>query len=304
MRLVTFAPSPRDPARAGVLLPDGGVLDLGEEARLRGRALPFDAGDLVSLIASGEAGLRAVRELLAAPRSKGSALAGVRLLAPIPRPRKNVFCVGWNYLEHFQEGEKWRQAKTDLPAHPVFFSKATSAVNGPYDPIPWDPKVTTQVDWEVELGVVVGKRGKNIPEERGLDHVFGYTVVNDVSARDIQKGHGGQWHKGKSLDGYCPMGPWIATADEVDPSDLRVITRVNGEVKQDSSTRYMYFKIPRLLAELSLGLTLEPGDLLSTGTPPGVGFARTPPEWLKQGDVMETEIVGLGLLRNVIGGQG
>jgi len=302
LRLVTFAPAPRDPARVGVLLPDGGVLDLGEEARLRGRTLPFDAGDLVSLIASGEAGLQAVRELAAAPRSKGPALAGVRLLAPIPRPRKNVFCVGWNYLEHFQEGEKWRQAKTDLPAHPVFFSKATSAVNGPYDPIPWDPKVTTQVDWEVELGVVVGKRGKNIPEERGLDHVFGYTVVNDVSARDIQKGHGGQWHKGKSLDGYCPMGPWIATADEVDPSDLRVITRVNGVVKQDSSTRHLYFKIPRLLAELSLGLTLEPGDLLSTGTPPGVGFARTPPEYLKAGDVLETEIVGLGLLRNVVGG--
>lgn len=302
MRFVTFAPAPGSPPRVGALLPDGGVLDLGEEARLRGRALPFDAGDLISLVASGEAGLSAARELAAAPRSRGSPLASVRLLAPIPRPRKNVFCVGWNYLEHFQEGEKFREKKTDLPAHPVFFSKATSAVNGPYDPIPWDERVTTQVDWEVELGVVVGKPGKNIPEERGFDHVFGYTVVNDVSARDLQKGHGGQWHKGKSLDGFCPMGPWIATADEVDPSDLRVITRVNGVVKQDSSTRHLYFKIPRLLAELSLGLTLEPGDVLSTGTPPGVGFARTPPEYLKPGDVLETEIVGLGLLRNVVGG--
>ena len=300
MRLATFSPAPADPARVGVLLPGGGILDLAEEARRRGRTLPFD--DMISLIAAGEAGLAAVRDLAAAPGARGLQLDRVRLRAPIPRPRKNVFCVGWNYLEHFQEGEKFRQAKTDLPAHPVFFSKATSAVNGPYDPIPWDPSVTTQVDWEVELGVVVGKAGKNIPEERGLEHVFGYTVLNDVSARDLQRAHGGQWHKGKSLDGYCPMGPWIATADEVDPADLRVITRVNGVVKQDSSTRHLYFKIPRLLSELSLGLTLEPGDLVSTGTPQGVGFARTPPEYLKLGDVLETEIVGLGLLRNVVGG--
>lgn len=300
MRLATFSPAPADPARVGVLLPDGGILDLAEEARRRGRTLPFD--DMISLIAAGEAGLAAVRDLADAPGARGLPLDRVRLRAPIPRPRKNVFCVGWNYLEHFQEGEKFRQAKTDLPAHPVFFSKATSAVNGPYDPIPWDPSVTTQVDWEVELGVVVGKAGKNIPEERGLEHVFGYTVLNDVSARDLQRAHGGQWHKGKSLDGYCPMGPWIATADEVDPTDLRVITRVNGAVKQDSSTRHLYFKIPRLLSELSLGLTLEPGDLISTGTPQGVGFARTPPEYLKLGDVLETEIVGLGLLRNVVGG--
>ncbi len=300
MRLATFSPAPADPARVGALLPDGGILDLAEEARRRGRALPFD--DMISLIAAGEAGLAAVRDLVASPGARGLPLDRVRLRAPIPRPRKNVFCVGWNYLEHFQEGEKFRQAKTDLPAHPVFFSKATSSVNGPYDPIPWDPSVTTQVDWEVELGVVIGKAGKNIPEERGLEHVFGYTVVNDVSARDLQRAHGGQWHKGKSLDGYCPMGPWIATADEVDPADLRVITRVNGAVKQDSSTRHLYFKIPRLLSELSLGLTLEPGDLVSTGTPQGVGFARTPPEYLKLGDVLETEIVGLGLLRNVVGG--
>lgn len=302
MRLVTFSPAPGEGPRTGVLVPDGGVLDLGEEARLRDRALPFDPRDMISLVAAGEAGLAAVKELAAAPRSRPAPLARVHLHAPIPRPRKNVFCVGWNYLEHFEEGEKFRQTKTELPAHPVFFSKATSAVNGPYDPIPWDPKVTTHVDWEVELGVVVGKPGKNIPEERGFEHVFGYTVVNDVSARDLQKRHGGQWHKGKSLDGYCPMGPWIATADEVDPSDLRVVCRVNGAVKQDSSTRHMYFKIPRLLAELSLGLTLEPGDVLSTGTPSGVGFARTPPEYLKAGDVVETEIFGLGLLRNVVGG--
>ncbi len=301
MRLLTFIPRPGDPARIGLLRPDGDILDVALEVGLTGRALPFDAGDMVSLIASGESGLAALRDLAGAPQSKGLLADRVRFLAPIHRPRKNVFCVGWNYLEHFAEGEKFRQAKTDLPEHPVFFSKATNAVNGPFDPIPFDPRVSDKIDWEAELAVVIGERGKNIPEAEAMRHVFGYTVLNDVSARDLQRGHGGQWLKGKSLDGACPMGPFLVTADEVDPGDLRVLSRVNGVVKQDSSTRHMYFKIPRLLAELSLGLTLEPGDVLSTGTPPGVGFARTPPEYLKPGDVVETEIVGLGAMRNVIG---
>jgi 2-keto-4-pentenoate hydratase/2-oxohepta-3-ene-1,7-dioic acid hydratase in catechol pathway len=297
VRLLTFVPRPGDAPRLGLLRPDGGILDLAEEASHRGRSLPFDAGDMVSLIASGEAGLAAARELLASPRTGGLAMAAVRLLAPV-RPRKNVFCVGWNYLEHFKEGEAWRQTKVDLPEHPVFFSKATSAVSGPFDPIPYDPGVSQQVDWEAELGVVIGAPGKNIAEAYAMRHVFGYTVVNDVSARDIQKAHGGQWHKGKSLDGFCPMGPFLVTADEVDPGDLRIGCRVNGVAKQDSSTRHLYFKIPRLLAELSLGLTLEPGDVISTGTPSGVGFGRTPPEFMKPGDVLETEIEGLGTMRN------
>lgn len=299
MRLLTFVPRAGDAPRLGLLLPGGGILDLAEEARRRGRALPFDAGDMVSLIAAGEDGLAAARDLAASPRSAALALEAVRLRAPV-RPRKNVFCVGWNYLEHFKEGETWRKAKVDLPEHPVFFSKATSAVSGPFDPIPYDPRVSQQVDWEVELGVVVGAPGKNLAEAEAMRHVFGYTVVNDVSARDLQKAHGGQWHKGKSLDGFCPMGPFLVTADEVDPTDLRVQSRLNGVVKQDSSTRHLYFKIPRLIAELSLGLTLEPGDVISTGTPSGVGFARDPPEFMKPGDVLETEIAGLGTMRNPV----
>ncbi len=302
MRLLTFVPAPGAAPRVGLLRPGGEIADVAEEARLGKRSLPFDPGDMLSLVGSGEAGLAELRDLARDPRGGGLDPGAVRLLAPIPRPRKNVFCVGWNYLEHFQEGEKWRQAKQDLPEHPVFFSKATSAVNGPFDPIPFDPRVSEQVDWEAELGVVVGRPGRNIAEADAMRHVFGYTVVNDVSARDIQKRHGGQWHKGKSLDGFCPMGPWLVTADEVDPGDLRVVCRVNGVAKQDSSTRHLYFKIPRLLAELSLGLTLEPGDVLSTGTPSGVGFARTPPEYLKPGDVLETEIAGLGCMRNVVQG--
>jgi 2-keto-4-pentenoate hydratase/2-oxohepta-3-ene-1,7-dioic acid hydratase in catechol pathway len=302
VRLVTFAPASGASARVGLLRSESEVLDIGEEARLQGRALPFDAADMLSLIESGEAGLAALRALATAPRGEPLALGVLRVLAPIPRPRKNVFCVGWNYLEHFEEGERVRGTQQELPAHPVFFSKATTSVNGPFDPIPCDPKVTRRLDWEAELGVVIGKKCKNLTEAEALAHVFGYTVINDVSARDLQKGHGGQWHKGKSLDGCCPMGPALVTADEVDPSDLRVCCRVNGVAKQDSSTRFFYFKIPRLLAELSLGLTLEPGDVLSTGTPPGVGFARTPPEYLEPGDVVETEISGLGCMRNVVQG--
>jgi 2-keto-4-pentenoate hydratase/2-oxohepta-3-ene-1,7-dioic acid hydratase in catechol pathway len=301
MRLLTFS-LPQDAVpRVGVLRGPDVVLDVGEAARRANRTLPFYAGDLVSLIAAGPEALELVRGLKEA-REAVHPLGEVRVLAPIPRPRKNVFCVGWNYLEHFEEGKTIRGGQ-ELPEHPVFFSKAVTAVNGPYEPIALDAAVTTKLDWEVELGVVIGKAGKNIPEARALEHVFGYTVVNDVSARDLQRGHGGQWHKGKSLDGTCPMGPVIVTAEEIDATNLRVTTRVNGVAKQDSNTKHMYFKIPRLLAELSLGLTLEPGDVLSTGTPQGVGFARTPPEFLQPGDLLETEIEGIGVLRNRIQGE-
>jgi 2-keto-4-pentenoate hydratase/2-oxohepta-3-ene-1,7-dioic acid hydratase in catechol pathway len=193
-----------------------------------------------------------------------------------------------------------RKTGDELPKHPVFFSKAVTAVIGPFDPIPFDSRVSTKLDWEAELGVVIGRAGKNIAESEAMDHVFGYTVINDVSARDLQRRHGGQWLKGKSLDGTCPMGPCIVTRDERDGSNLRVATRVNGITKQDSRTTHMYFSLPRLIAELSLGMTLEPGDVLSTGTPPGVGFARTPPEFLAPGDILETEIEGIGCLRNPV----
>ncbi len=161
--------------------------------------------------------------------------------------------------------------------------------------------MSTKIDWEVELAVVIGRRGKNLTEGEAMDHVFGYCVLNDTTARDVQqKRHGGQWWKGKSLDGHAPMGPWIVTADAFDPSSRRLVSRVNGVVKQDGNTSQMYFKVPRLLAELSLGMTLEPGDVLSTGTPPGIGHARTPPEYLRPGDVLESEVEGIGVLRNPI----
>jgi 2-keto-4-pentenoate hydratase/2-oxohepta-3-ene-1,7-dioic acid hydratase in catechol pathway len=282
------------------VLTGDGVVDIGATADGIGLHLPFDATDMVSVIAAGEAGLATLNRLAATHGASLLPHATVRLLAPIPRPRKNVFCVGWNYVEHFQEGEAVRKSGDELPKHPVFFSKAATAIIGPDEPIPFDDRVSSKIDWEVELGVVIGKAGKNIAEADAIDHVFGYTVINDVSARDLQRRHGGQWLKGKSLDGTCPMGPCIVTRDELSYDDLRVMTRVNGLVKQDSRTSYMYFKLPRLIAELSLGMTLEPGDVLSTGTPQGVGFARTPPEFLAPGDVLESEIEGIGVLRNPV----
>jgi 2-keto-4-pentenoate hydratase/2-oxohepta-3-ene-1,7-dioic acid hydratase in catechol pathway len=302
MRFVTYSRTADPKPRVGVLTDGSRVLDLAEAAKASGRPLPFDPSDMVSLIAAGKEGLEAVRRLAAGGAGGAVALDAVRLHAPVPRPRKNVFCLGWNYLEHFKEGEAVRQSGQQIPDYPVFFSKTVTAVTGPRDPIPFDPKVSEKIDWEVELVVVIGTGGKNIPESRAMEHVFGYTAMNDVSARDLQRRHGGQWFKGKSLDGHCPMGPCIVTADEVDPNGLRVRTRVNGVTKQDSNTRHFYFKIPRVIAELSLGLTLEPGDLISTGTPEGVGFGRTPPEFLKPGDLLETEVEGVGVLQNRIGG--
>ncbi len=295
MRLLTFIPQSGTDSRVGVLHGDR-VTDL---TQLGGK-LPFDAHDMLSLIDAGDSALAWLKSN--APSSTATlALSQVKVLAPVPRPRKNVFCVGWNYLEHFKEGEKNRDAKVELPDHPVFFSKSPTSVNGPYDPIPYQAELMKMLDWEVELGVIIGRNGKNITEANAMQHIFGYTVVNDVSARDVQRRHGGQWFKGKSLDGACPMGPVIVTADEVDCNNLQVICRVNGVVKQDSNTSYMYFKIPRLLAEISAGMTLESGDIISTGTPQGVGMGRTPPEFLHPGDVLETEIVGFGVMRNTIG---
>jgi len=297
VRLLTFVQESESVHRLGVLRDADRIVDLWEVALRSPSRLPFDPSDMVSLIAAGPAALEAVRTVLREDAPTQSAHA-VRILAPIPRPRKGVLCVGWNYLEHFAEAGGIHQRGQDLPQRPTFFTKLSTTVIGPHDAIPFDPAVSVQLDWEAELGVVIGTGGRAIREEDALRHVFGYTVVNDVTARDLQRAHGGQWLVGKSLDGSCPMGPWIVTADEVDPNDLRVMTRVNGAVKQDSSTKYFYFKIPRLLAELSRGITLEPGDILSTGTPHGIGFSRTPQEFLEPGDLLETEIAGLGTLRN------
>ena len=295
MKLVTYSPLPAGQPRPGILV-DKRIIDI--PAALGASEA---TATMLGIIRAGAPMLEKLRALAAKKDAVTVALADVKLHAPIPRPAKNVFCVGWNYLEHFEEGAKKLHDDRELPKHPVFFSKVPTAVNGPYDTIPFPANVSTSMDWEVELGLIVGTGGKDITEADAMRHVFGYTVINDVSIRDVQRRHGNQWHKGKSFDGTCPMGPWIVTADEIDPENLRVTCRVNGVTKQDSSTRFLYFKLPRLIAELSAGMTIEPGDILSTGTPQGVGYARTPPEFLKPGDLLETEIEGIGVLRNPVG---
>jgi 2-keto-4-pentenoate hydratase/2-oxohepta-3-ene-1,7-dioic acid hydratase in catechol pathway len=301
LRLLTFAPKPGDTPRVGALAANGRIVDLGAAASKARTKLSFDPARMVSLIAAGEPALAEVRALVLSAPPDGPRAEDVRLFAPIPDPVRNVYAVGWNYLEHFEEGKGLRDANQTLPEHPVFFTKATHVVNGPFDTIPFDPSVSTLIDWEGELAVVIGRRGRNIPEEKALEFVFGFSVINDTTARDLQqKKHGGQWFKGKSLDGHGPMGPWIVTAAGFDYDNQHLVTRVNGVVKQDASTRQMYFKVPRIVSELSAGLTLEPGDIIATGTPPGIGYARKPPEFLKPGDVMETEIAGIGVIRNTI----
>jgi 2-keto-4-pentenoate hydratase/2-oxohepta-3-ene-1,7-dioic acid hydratase in catechol pathway len=283
MRLVTFQ-SDSGP-RLGVVRDDG--------------VIPVPGLDMLTLIEMGEAGLERARSASGSPLS----LASLTLLAPIPAPRRNVFCLGRNYAAHAKEralaGDKDREMK--LPEQPIFFTKATTSVNGPFADIPFDAHVSDKIDWEAELGVVVGKQGKNISRQNAMEYVFGYTVINDVSARDVQDGHGGQFFKGKSLDGACPMGPWLVTRDEVpDPHALRVTCRVNGVTKQNATAAEMIFDIPAIIEWLSLGMTLLPGDVIATGTPAGVGSARTPPEFLKPGDVVECEVERIGTIRNRI----
>jgi 2-keto-4-pentenoate hydratase/2-oxohepta-3-ene-1,7-dioic acid hydratase in catechol pathway len=298
LKLVTYSPVSGGAPRPGLVIDGNRIVDIPANVA----ATPgVDFSSMLGIIRGGDAARKALDALAATPSAASVAMTEVKLHAPIPRPAKNVFCVGWNYLEHFEEGAKKLQDSRELPQWPVFFSKAPTAVNGPYDNVPFDPAISTSLDWEVELGVVIGPGGKDIKAEDAMQHVWGYTVINDVSWRDLQRRHGGQWHKGKSLDGTCPMGPVLVTADSLDHTDLRVTCRVNGVTKQDSSTKFLYFKLPRLIHDLSMGMTLEAGDILSTGTPEGVGFARNPPEFLKPGDLLETEIEGIGTLRNPIG---
>ena len=259
--------------------------------------IPIPGLDMITLIEESEVRI----ERLRGTTGYILPLASLTLLAPIPNPRRNIFCVGMNYAAHAAESLRAKGLPVKLPDVPVFFTKATTTVTGPFADIPFDASVSTEIDWEVELGVVIGKAGKNIPRARAMEYVFGYTVLNDVSARDIQNSHGGQFFKGKSLDGACPMGPWIVMRDEIpNPHTLPLRCRVNGVVKQESNTSDFIFNIPALIEWFSKGMTLLPGDMIATGTPSGVGFARTPPEFLKPGDVVESEVVGIGMIRNKV----
>jgi 2-keto-4-pentenoate hydratase/2-oxohepta-3-ene-1,7-dioic acid hydratase in catechol pathway len=225
-------------------------------------------------------------------------LAAVHLLPPIARPPSDVIALGLNYVEHV--GETAADTKqVSLPTTPVLFSKAAGCISGPFDEIRVDRNVVQKVDWEVELALVIGRGGRDIRPSDAYDHVFGYMVANDVSGRDLQYLDGGQWYRGKSLDTFCPIGPWIVTRDELgEARDLHLEMRINGVVKQSASTSNMIFDIPTTIASITASRSIAPGDIVLTGTPSGVGIGRKPQEFLQHGDVAEAEIEGIGLIRN------
>ena len=308
MRLVTFARNKEN--RIGLVGADDQLIDLLEINRryLKGGSPPY----LTAMQAFIEGGARALGVAKKAARyvakqdpegvkrlSRAGALcklSQVKLLAPIPRPKKNVILLGVNYREHIAEGARARSIELKYPEAPVFFTKPATSVIGHLGKV-IHHRATESLDYEIELAVIIGKKGRDIPKERVYDYIFGYTICLDMTARDLQRRHG-QWFKGKSLDTFCPLGPWIVHKSAIsNPQQLRLLCRVNGEVMQDDNTNNMIFDIPTTIEALSRGMTLEPGEIISTGTPSGVGFARVPPFFLKPGDKVEGEIEGIGTLQ-------
>jgi len=293
VKLVTF--EHKGAPRPG-LLTDKGILDLA--AASAGLKTPITS---VLRILSDPA-LRAEAGKLAADAKAGPWLprADCKLMAPIPDPARNIFCVGRNYKLHIEEGARARGVPATFPPVPEYFTKPATGVIGDGGEIDLHAKDTKQLDYEVELAMVIGKRCRDLTVAEAMDAVVGYTIVNDVSARDLQRAHG-QWFKGKGLDTFCPIGPCIVTSDEFgDPSGHRLALRVNGEIRQDSNTSDLLFNCAILVSALSAGLTLLPGDIIATGTPSGVALGMTPQLWLKDGDVVEAEVEGIGILRNTV----
>ena len=281
MKLVTF--TTKDGPRLGVVRGED-VIDL---AKASGGKLP---ADMIAFLEAGDEAMDLARKLKKDAEA-GAALSGVTLLAPVPCPSK-VIAIGQNYMDHC------REQGVEPPTSPVIFTKFTTAIIGPGAEIRWDPALTSKVDYEVELAVVIGKTARRVSAGDALDYVAGYTVCNDVSARNLQFGDG-QWVRGKSLDTFCPLGPWLVTADKIaDPQNLDVRTTLNGEVVQDSNTREMIFGVRVLIEFASRAFTLRPGDVIVTGTPPGVGVFRDPPVFLTDGDEITVEVEGIGKLTN------
>lgn len=300
MRLVTYRPSPVSAARLGAL-EDELVVDVQRLGLAHGIDLPADMLDFIDL---GPTAVQTLRQLVTASRLAWPVRAvlpatNVRLLAPIPRPRKNIFGIGLNYVEHVAESSRTLDTAKELPKQPVIFSKPPTCVIGTGEAIAHNARLTQQLDWEVELAVVIGRRACRVSAAEALSYVFGYSVMIDVSARDCRRA--GQWIYSKGQDTFGPFGPCIVTADEIaDPQALDLWLTVNGQMKQQSNTRWMLFKVPHLIADISAGMTLEPGDIIATGTPEGVGAGRTPQEWLWPGDVVEAGVQGIGSLRHPV----
>jgi 2-keto-4-pentenoate hydratase/2-oxohepta-3-ene-1,7-dioic acid hydratase in catechol pathway len=294
MRLVTF--SDAKGMRIGVHETESNtIVDLAATTRL--------PKDMTAFVALGKTGLQRARRAVKSGEAR-LPYDSVKMHAPFPRPAKNILCVGKNYHEHAKEfhnsGVDASAGKDAIPEVPIMFTKWPNSVIGPGEPIPSANDYTNSTDYEGELTVVMGAGGRNISRDDAYDHVYGYTIVNDATARTLQNRHR-QWFLGKSLDGYCPMGPCIVTSDEIkDVTKLRLITRVNGEVRQDAMVSDLIFDIPTLIADLSRVMTLEPGDLIATGTCAGVGIGFNPPKYLQPGDVVAITIEPIGTLENPV----
>lgn len=301
MRIATFGNL--DTPRVGIV-EGNSILDL--DAAFWRFAQSAGPKSVIDFIAGGADMLSEVRTVIESAKAASDdprlrqPLSVTRLLAPIPRPTKNVFCVGRNYKLHIEEGARARGVEPTYPKVPEFFSKPRTTVIGQNDDIRFNPGLTQKLDYEVELAFVIGRTCRDVPLAQAKDVIFGYTVLNDITARDLQGAHG-QWFKGKGLDTFCPIGPWIVTADEFDGSRGHdIMLQVNGETRQSSSTDDMLFDCARIVESLSAGMTLEAGDIVTTGTPSGVALGMVPPQWLKDGDIIEAEIEGIGILRNQV----
>jgi len=260
---------------------------------------PREFGDMQRVIEACDLAVPALRKLCESAQSEGIALSELRLLSPVRRLRRDVLCTGWNYWDHFHESEGKREGQdVPKPEAPTFFTKGPDVLIGPHDDIAFDPAISSKWDYEAEIALVIGKEGRSIPRERAMAHVFGYCLANDVSQRDLQRRHGGQWLKGKSIDGTMPLGPWLTLRDDAELPGITLECELNGAVLQQASASQMAFGIAELVSELSFGMTLKPGDVLLTGTPSGIGNARTPPVFLKEGDLVVVRATGLGELRN------
>jgi 2-keto-4-pentenoate hydratase/2-oxohepta-3-ene-1,7-dioic acid hydratase in catechol pathway len=288
----------KDQTAAGLVLGEG-ILHLAAAGKAAGETV--DLSSMLAIIQGGAPALAACERLAAAAAHAGAALlpaSQVQRLAPIPQPVRNVFCVGRNYVDHVKEGAAALKTDLKLPVVPQFFTKATLTVIGPGADVRLDRRLTQNLDYEVELALIIGRGGRDIPAEDAYEHIFGYCIANDVTARDLQRRHD-QWFKGKSLDTTLPLGPCIVTKDEIgDPKALELSLTVNGQERQRARVEQMIFDIPTIIASLSAGLTLLPGDIIATGTPSGVGFAMTPPQSLHDGDEMLARIDRIGELRN------
>ena len=299
MKLLTYQTADTEP-RLG-FLHNNQVIDMEDFGEISNFPLPSDMLDLIDM---GIEIIDELNEMVAETpenyfKEIAYSLEEVTLLAPIQKPRKNIIGIGLNYTEHVAESARTLDTTGKLPQKPIIFSKPPTTVTGTNTEIIKNNELTSQLDWEVELAVVIGKHGKYVPKADALDYVFGYTVINDISARDCRRE--GQWIVSKGQDTFAPMGPILVTKDEIEnPHNLNLSLKVNGVEKQNSNTKFMLFNINDLIEDLSIVFTLEPGDIIATGTPAGVGAGRDPQEWLHNGDVVEATVEGIGTISNIV----